>query len=136
MPINVHSESAWHGLHSWFDVGTHTYVTSPSVTAPTTPRQPQPSGHVPHSSLHTPPVLTRMQISDWHCMLSVHDSPKPLSGASGGASITTAPTASIGGVDASAHEVVLGSHSLLRVEVAHAASTTSPPSRMRPIIDL
>ena len=40
IPISVHSESAVHGVHSWSEVGTQTNVTSPSITTPSTPRQP------------------------------------------------------------------------------------------------
>src|SRR5262245_34800891 len=132
MPSSVHSVSCWHGLHSWFEIGTHTYDTWSGSIAPSTPKQPQPGGHVPHSMLHTPPVPTRMQMSDWHCMLSVHGSPKPLSIASGGPSGVT-PASSPD--DAStAHGPEFGSHGLL-LECAHATSK-SPPSRTRPSIVL
>src|SRR3954470_23154985 len=96
MPIKVHSLSAWHGLQSWFDTGTHTNATWPGSIAPSTPKQPQPLGHDPQSWLHTPPVPAAMHRWLEHWFVSVHGSPKPLSFASiiaSGASTTLASAA-------------------------------------------
>src|SRR3569833_1872081 len=100
---------------------------------PVTPRHPQSAAgqSFVHSSVPTPPVPTRMQIVDWHCLPSVHGSPNPFFGASGLASIAGGASPAVP-VDTSAlHVADSGSHWLLGREVAHAAANASPPQRTR-----
>src|SRR5690348_3742910 len=103
MPICAHSVSIAHCVHSCEVTGTHSDRISPFCCV--TSKQPQPSGHVPHATVHTPLAPTRMHRFDVHCDLSVHGWPKPASVASGGPSGAASIAGAASGVSTQVFDV-------------------------------
>src|SRR5262245_26381011 len=83
-----HSPSLAQGVQSRVEFGTHTSLTTPGSTAPSTPKHPKFMGHDPplQSCEQIPPPPTKMQMFESHSDLSPHGSPKPFLGPSMAAS--------------------------------------------------